>query len=159
VLETSTTPDYPNALNGLQLSNKGSVTKVAGAVDFSTKTIDAAIDQNANLLLVHHGMLWSGLKPITGNTYHQIRLLLDSDVAVYSSHLPLDRHPRLGNNVLLAKQLGLIPTHPFARFNEIFVGTQGRADIETSTLSLVRKLSNTRMEALSSLLALQSKTA
>ena len=134
LLETSTTPDYPNALNGLQLSNKGSVTKIAGAVDFSTSVIDATIEANADLLLVHHGMFWSGLKRIDGNTYHQIRRLLDADVAVYSSHLPLDRHPRLGNNVLLAKQLGLTPTHPFARFNEIFVGTQGRSDIETSTL-------------------------
>jgi dinuclear metal center YbgI/SA1388 family protein len=134
LLETSTTPDYPNALNGLQLSNKGLVTKVAGAVDFSTKTIDAAVKEKANLLIIHHGMFWSGLKPIAGNTYRQIRCLLDADVAVYSSHLPLDRHPLLGNNALLAKQLGLTPSQPFARFNEIFVGTQGRSDIETSTL-------------------------
>jgi dinuclear metal center YbgI/SA1388 family protein len=134
LLETSTTPDYPNALNGLQLSNKGFVTKVAGAVDFSTKAIDAAIRENANLLIVHHGMFWAGLKPLTGNTYQQIRSLLDADVAVYSSHLPLDRHHRLGNNVLLANQLGLTPSRPFARFNEIFVGTQGISNIETSML-------------------------
>jgi dinuclear metal center YbgI/SA1388 family protein len=134
LLETSTTPDYPNALNGLQLSNSGLVTKVAGAVDFSTKAIDAAIKENANLLIVHHGMFWSGLKPITGNSYRQIQRLLDADVAVYSSHLPLDRHPNLGNNVLLARELGLTPLHPFARFSEVFVGTQGRSDIETSTL-------------------------
>lgn len=134
LLETSATPDYPNALNGLQLSNKGFVTRVASAVDFSTRAIDVAIRENANLLIVHHGMFWGGLKPLAGNTYQQIRSLLDGDVAVYSSHLPLDRHPVLGNNVLLAKQLGLIPSRPFARFNEIFVGTQGVSDIETSTL-------------------------
>jgi dinuclear metal center YbgI/SA1388 family protein len=134
LLETSATPDYPNALNGLQLSNKGFVTRVAGAVDFSTKAIDAAIRENANLLIVHHGMFWAGLKPLAGSTYRQIRSLLDADVAVYSSHLPLDRHPRLGNNVLLAKQLGLTPSQPFAQFNAIFIGTQGIADIATSTL-------------------------
>ncbi len=134
LLETSATPDYPNALNGLQLANKGFVTKVAGAVDFSTKAIDAVIRENANLLIVHHGMFWAGLKPLAGNTYRQIRSLLDADVAVYSSHLPLDRHPRLGNNVLLANQFGLTPSRPFARFNEIFVGTQGISNIETSTL-------------------------
>jgi dinuclear metal center YbgI/SA1388 family protein len=134
LLETSATPDYPNALNGLQLANKGFIAKIAAAVDFSTKTIDAAIRENANLLIVHHGMFWAGQKPLTGNTYRQIRALLDADVAVYSSHLPLDRHSRLGNNVLLAKQLGLTPSQPFARFNEIFVGTQGTSDIETSTL-------------------------
>ena len=134
LLDTSITPDYPNALNGLQLSNKGFVTKVAAAVDFSTTTIHAAINEKADLLIVHHGMFWAGLKPLTGKTYQQIRILIDADVAVYSSHLPLDRHPSLGNNVLLAKQLGLEPSQPFARFDQIFIGTQGVADIRLSTL-------------------------
>jgi len=134
LLETSATPDYPNALNGLQLSNAGFVTKVAGAVDFSSKAIDTAVKEKANLLLVHHGMFWSGLKPLTGSAYQQIRTLLDADIAVYSSHLPLDRHSRLGNNVLLAKGLGLNPSGAFARFKEIFIGVQGASDIETSTL-------------------------
>ena len=134
LLETSTTPDYANALNGLQLSNRGFVTRVAGAVDFSTKAIDAAVRANANLLVVHHGIFWAGLKPLTGKTYEHIRNLLDADIAVYSSHLPLDRHPRLGNNILLAKELGLDPLRPFARFNEIFIGTQGVSEIKTSTL-------------------------
>ena len=134
LLETATTPDYPKALNGLQLSNKGFVTKVAAAVDFSTTTIQAAIREKANLLIVHHGMFWAGLKPVTGKTYQQIRSLLDADVAVYSSHLPLDRHSRLGNNVLLAKQLGLEPSQPFARFDQTFIGTQGVADVKFTTL-------------------------
>src|SRR6476659_6402792 len=134
LLETSTTPDYPNALNGLQLANRGFVTKVAAAVDFSTKVIDNAVRENANLLVVHHGMFWAGLKPLTGNTHRQIRCLLEADIAVYSSHLPLDRHTRLGNNVLLAKQLGLTPSQPFARFGEISIGVQGISDIATSIL-------------------------
>ena len=134
LLETSITPDYPNALNGLQLSNRGFVTKVAAAVDFSTTAVNAAIREKANLLIVHHGMFWTGLKPLTGKTYQQIRNLLDADVAVYSSHIPLDRHRYLGNNVLLAKQLGLEPSQPFARFDQIFIGTQGVADITMSTL-------------------------
>jgi putative NIF3 family GTP cyclohydrolase 1 type 2 len=79
-------------------------------------------------------MFWAGLKSLTGNTYRQIRCLLDADIAVYSSHLPLDRHSRFGNNVLLAKQLGLTPSQSFARFNEIFIGTQGVSDIATSAL-------------------------
>jgi len=134
LLETSTTPDYPNALNGLQLSNKGVVTKVAAAVDFSTRTVSAAISEKANLLIVHHGMFWAGLQPITENAYQRIRNLFDADVAVYSSHLPLDRHARLGNNVLLAKQLGLEPSRPFARFKDIYVGVQGVSELRTSTL-------------------------
>ncbi|SRR6266508_3762402 len=133
-LETSTTPDYPNALNGLQLSNSGLIHRVAAAVDFSTKTVQATISEKADLLIVHHGMFWTGLQPLTGRTYSRIRDLLDADVAVYSSHLPLDRHPHIGNNVLLAKLLGLEPLKGFARFKEISVGVQGISDIETLTL-------------------------
>lgn len=135
LLETSTTPDYPNALNGLQLSNKSPITKVAGAVDFSARTVHAAISEKANLLLVHHGMFWGGLQPLRDQAYERVRDLFDADVAVYSSHLPLDRHSRLGNNVLLAKELGLNPSKPFARFREIFVGVQGTSEIRTAVLA------------------------
>jgi dinuclear metal center YbgI/SA1388 family protein len=134
VLETSATPDYPNALNGLQLANKGKIRKIAAAVDFSTPAIEAAIKENANLLIVHHGMFWGGLQPITGRAYTRFRRLLDADLAVYSSHLPLDRHPDIGNNVLLAKILGLEPSAKFARFKDIFIGVQGDSDIATDTL-------------------------
>lgn len=135
ILQTSTTPDYPSALNGLQLSNRsGRIRKVAAAVDFSTQTIKAAIDEHANLLIVHHGMFWKGLQPIVGRTHTQLSDLMDADVAVYASHLPLDRHPQFGNNVLLAKILGLEPSGEFARFKEIFIGVQGTADISTSVL-------------------------
>jgi dinuclear metal center YbgI/SA1388 family protein len=134
LLETSSTPDYPNAFNGLQLSNSGLVTKVAAAVDFSARTISATISEKANLLIVHHGMFWAGLQPITQRAYQRIHDLFDADIAVYSSHLPLDRHARFGNNVLLAKQLGLEPSQPFARFKDIHVGVQGTSGLLTSTL-------------------------
>lgn len=134
ILMTSTTPDYPTAFNGLQLANHGQVRKIAAAVDFSTRTIRAAIDEGANLLLVHHGMFWAGAKPITGWRYAQLAELIGSDVAVYASHLPLDRHPQLGNNVLLAKSLDLEPNSEFARFKDIYIGVQGTSDIPTRVL-------------------------
>jgi dinuclear metal center YbgI/SA1388 family protein len=133
-LLTSTTPDYPTAFNGLQLANRGSVTKVAAAVDFSSQVIKAAIAEDADLLIVHHGMFWAGVQPLVGASYTRLRQLLDADVAVYSSHLPLDRHPQLGNNALMAKALGLKPSAEFARFKDIFIGVQGVCDIATSTL-------------------------
>ena len=132
VLLTSTTPDYPTALNGLQLSNRGSVTRVASAVDFSTQVVKTAIAEKADLLIVHHGMFWPGLQPIVGPYYTRLRDLLDADTAVYASHLPLDRHPQFGNNTLLAKTLGLEPSGDFARFKNIFVGLQGESNIATS---------------------------
>jgi len=133
-LLTSTTPDYPTALNGLQLSNSGSVTKVASAVDFSSQVIKATVAERANLLIVHHGMFWAGVQPVVGAQYARLRDLLNADIAVYASHLPLDRHPQLGNNTLLARTLGLEPTGEFARFKDIFVGVQGISEIATSTL-------------------------
>ena len=135
LLQTRATPDYPSALNGLQLENRSEITGIAAAVDFSTRAINGAIAANANLLVVHHGMFWEGLARLSGPTYGRLRLLIENDVAVYSSHLPLDRHPTLGNNSLLAKQLGLEPSAPFAGFEGIFIGVGGETEIETVTLA------------------------
>jgi dinuclear metal center YbgI/SA1388 family protein len=134
LLETSSTPDYPNAVNGLQVSNRSPIRKIAAAVDLSTRTIQGAIGSGANLLFVHHGMFWGGLKPMTGSSYRRVQMLIEADLAVYASHLPLDRHPTLGNNALLAKELGLQPSAPFARFEDIFIGLCGESDIETSAI-------------------------
>jgi dinuclear metal center YbgI/SA1388 family protein len=135
LLETKTTPDYPGALNGLQLENRSAITGIGAAVDFSTRTINGAIASNANLLIVHHGMFWDAPAPIYGSSYRKLRLLIENDIAVYSSHLPLDRHPTLGNNALLARQLGLRPTATFAGFQGISIGVSGESDIETAALT------------------------
>jgi dinuclear metal center YbgI/SA1388 family protein len=135
VLETETTPDYLSAFNGLQLENRSEIRGIVAAVDFSTRAINGAIAAKANLLLVHHGMFWDAPTPIQGSSYRRLRLLIENDIAVYSSHLPLDRHPTLGNNVLLAKQLGLRPTATFARFQGIFIGVSGESQIETEVLA------------------------
>jgi dinuclear metal center YbgI/SA1388 family protein len=134
LLQSSDTPDYPNAINGLQLENRSPVVGISAAVDFSTRAIRDSIEAGANLLLVHHGMFWGGLTPFSGVAYKTLRLLFEHDIAVYSSHLPLDRHPTFGNNVLLATELGLEPTMPFARFQNISIGVSGETDIETSSL-------------------------
>ncbi len=131
LLQTRETPDYPPALNGVQLENRGEIVKVAAAVDFSRRTVEGTIATGANLLIVHHGMFWGGLQPISGRFYDCIAPLVRHDVAVYSSHLPLDAHPELGNNALLARELGLEPTGGFARFQTIHVGVQGGAEIPT----------------------------
>ncbi|MEP6904645.1 MAG: Nif3-like dinuclear metal center hexameric protein [Gemmatimonadales bacterium] len=134
ILQTESTPDYPGALNGLQLANRGTVTKVAAAVDFSTRSARAAIEANVDLLIVHHGMFWAGAQAIVGQRFSRLAELIEAGVAVYSSHLPLDCHPQLGNNVLLAKTLGLDPSGEFARFKNIFVGVQGTSETSTQTL-------------------------
>lgn len=135
LLDTSTTADYPNAVNGLQLENRSTVRAIAAAVDFSTRTINGAIENGANFLIVHHGMFWGGVGSFSGPSYRTLRMLMENDIAVYSSHLPLDRHPNFGNNALLAAELGLKPTGSFARFEDIFIGVSGESDIETAALT------------------------
>jgi dinuclear metal center YbgI/SA1388 family protein len=134
LLKHADTPDYSAALNGLQLANRSPVRKVAAAVDFSRRTVEGAIAAGANLLLVHHGMFWNGARPLVGAAYERLRLLLEHDVAVYASHLPLDRHPDFGNNPLMARALGLEPSAEFARYKTIAVGVRGEADVETQAL-------------------------
>lgn len=136
LLDTRNLPDYPNAVNGLQLGNSGTVSRIAAAVDFSSRAVADAARQDATLLLVHHGMFWSGLEPIAGTAYERMKQLFAGDLAVYSSHLPLDRHETLGNNVLLAAELGLEPSGGFARFQTIDIGVRGEADVETAELVL-----------------------
>ncbi|NUO37651.1 MAG: Nif3-like dinuclear metal center hexameric protein [Gemmatimonadaceae bacterium] len=135
VLRTAEVPDYPGAMNGIQVEHLGPVTRCAVAVDASMRTIEGAVAAGANLLLVHHGLFWSGVQPLRGRFYERVRRLVQHDLAVYSSHLPLDLHPTLGNNALFARALGLEPTAPFARFQHISVGVMGDADVDTATLA------------------------
>jgi dinuclear metal center YbgI/SA1388 family protein len=135
LLRTSEIPDYSGAMNGVQVEHGGPVTRCAVAVDASLPTIRGAIAAGANLLVVHHGLYWSGVQPLRGRFYERVRLLFQHDLAVYSSHLPLDLHPTLGNNPRFARELGLEPSAGFARFQTITVGVMGEADIETSMIA------------------------
>ncbi len=103
-------PDYGGAWNGLQIANRsGRVQRIAAAVDASLPVFRQAIDSGADLLLVHHGMFWQGVQPLTGAAFEKVRLAIDHNLALYSAHLPLDAHPTLGNNARLAQALGLEP--------------------------------------------------
>ena len=131
LLATRDTPDYPPAVNGIQVENRAEIRGVAVAVDCSQRTIDGAIAAEANLLVVHHGLLWGGVQPIRGAFYERLYRLLSHGIAVYSSHLPLDAHPEVGNNVLLAAELGLAPSGRFARFQSLAIGVRGDCEIPT----------------------------
>ena len=133
-LRTREVPDYPGALNGLQAQNNGTVTHVAAAVDYSNAAVRAAADRKADLLLVHHGMFWGGATPLTGHVYDRTAMLLAGNIAVYGSHIPLDLHPRFGNNALLARELGLSPSGGFAMLRGVAVGVSGESDIPTRSL-------------------------
>jgi dinuclear metal center YbgI/SA1388 family protein len=134
LLSVARTPDYPPALNGLQLDHRGPVVGIAAAVDFSRQTLEGAVAAGANLLLVHHGMFWGGNQRLVGAAYERLQLAITRDVAVYSVHLPLDAHEALGNNVLLAGELGLVPDGRFASYQAAWIGVRGDADVETQTV-------------------------
>lgn len=112
-LRTAEVKDYPNAHNGLQIENGGRVSRVACAVDACEAVIEAACEAGADLLVVHHGMLWGGAQRIEGAAYRKLKRAMDAGLAIYSSHLPLDLHPRLGNNALLARAIGIRKAEPF----------------------------------------------
>jgi len=128
-------PDYPGALNGLQVDHRGPVRRIAAAVDASHRTITAAVAVNANFLIVHHGLFWSGAQRIVGSVFERYRLMADNDVAVYAAHLPLDAHPEFGNNALLARRLGLQPTGTFTSYEGVAIGVSGTAEIDTAGLA------------------------
>jgi dinuclear metal center YbgI/SA1388 family protein len=134
ILKTTEFTDYPGAVNGLQVENNGEVTRIAAAVDASLTTIRLARDAGANLLVIHHGLFWSPTHPWTGRRYELIRTLVDADIAVYSSHLPLDAHPTLGNNALLARALGLRETKPFFFDKGQHLGVRGNLAIDLADL-------------------------
>lgn len=133
-LRTADVADYEVAHNGLQVENRGSVTRIAAAVDASLATIRLAIAARAELLVVHHGLFWSARHPWTGRNFELMRLLLENNLAVYSSHLPLDLHPRLGNNVQLARALGLRQLKPFFFEKEQHLGVQAVAAVPLKEL-------------------------
>lgn len=131
-------PDYPNALNGLQLENGGKVGKIVAAVDACLPVVREAVEQQADLLLVHHGMFWQGAQKIEGSQYEKIKLAIDNGLAIYSAHVPLDVHPVSGNNVLLAKAIGLRNLKPFFEWQGIQLGL--RSLTQTSRADLVARV-------------------
>ena len=105
--------DAPGAMNGLQFENDGRVTRIGAAVDAGLVPFQRAFASGVDFLVVHHGMYWDMPRPLTGPVHARVAALVEGNCALYSSHLPLDSHPRIGNNALLAAQLGLKPRRGF----------------------------------------------
>ncbi|MGA2787525.1 MAG: Nif3-like dinuclear metal center hexameric protein [Verrucomicrobiota bacterium] len=135
LLRTGEMGDYDGAVNGLQAGNSGAVTRIAAAVDASLATVKLAIAAGADLILVHHGLFWSPTHPWTGKKYELLRLLVENNLAVYSSHLPLDAHPRFGNNAQLCAALGLKKLRPFFFTHGQRIGFQSRTKISRAELA------------------------
>ena len=149
LLRTRDIKDYDGAVNGLQVENRGAVTRIAAAVDATPATVRKAIAAGADLMIVHHGLFWGSRQPWTGRHYELFRLLLDNDLAIYSSHLPLDAHPTLGNNIRLSSALGLSKLKPFFVSHETTLGFQAVTRIARDELALrVSKAVGGRVEVI-----------
>jgi dinuclear metal center YbgI/SA1388 family protein len=115
-----------SALNGLQVANsREEVGRVAFAVDACLEAIRRAAEWKADLLFVHHGLLRVEAAPLTGWLYRRLHELLTADCALYAVHLPLDVHPELGNNAVLARRLGLQDLQPFGLHRGRKIGCKG----------------------------------
>ena len=130
--------DWDHALNGLQIENSGRITRIGAAVDVSTRVLTEAQKRDVDLLIVHHGLFWPGLQSIQGALRRQLRLAFENDIALYSAHLPLDIHPKVGNNAQLSAALGLKAPQPFLEEKGQPVGLKLRGSISCG--ELVRKL-------------------
>jgi len=124
-LRVAAVGDAAEAVNGLQVANSGEVTRVGVAVDLNEATVRLAAEQGADLLLVHHGLFWGGLRPLTGRHYRRVAELLRHDIAVYSAHVPLDVHPDVGNNSVLARALGVTIRSAFGDHHGEAIGVWG----------------------------------
>ncbi len=132
-------PDYPQALNGLQLENSGEVRKIVAAVDACLPVVEAACLAEADLLIVHHGMFWNGARKIEGSVYRKLKLAIDHDLAIYSAHIPLDVHPDIGNNAMLMQSIGYFEkAEPFFPWKGIELGL--KATVSLSRDELVKKV-------------------
>jgi dinuclear metal center YbgI/SA1388 family protein len=125
-LEIDGFAEADNSLNGIQVDNDGAVVKkIAFGVDASMETFEHTAAVNAGMLFVHHGLFWGAPVRITGNIRRRIKFLIDHNICLYAVHLPLDQHPKLGNNAVLAELLGLENVEPFGGYHGRKIGYKG----------------------------------
>lgn len=127
--------DYSN--NGVQVQGKDEVTKIAFAVDACLATFERAVEVGADMLFVHHGISWGGgLKRLDGYTAKRLSLLFQNRVTLYAQHLPLDMHPEIGNNAVLASMLGVSDRQPFFDYHGQAIGYSGTLETAMSASEL-----------------------
>ena len=132
---------YPDpSLNGLQIEGTPLVRRVAASVDTSLKTLQDAADSGADLLLVHHGLFWGQPLAVTGPHGRRIRTALMADLNLYAAHIPLDAHPEIGNNAMIARALTLHNARPFGDWEGRKIGLAGELPFPQSLQDFVDRV-------------------
>ena len=140
LLASSTFSDY--GPNGLQVpGGKAEIRTIATAVSANVATIERAVDEGADLLLVHHGLFWEGMpRQIDAALHARLKPLFAHGIALAAYHLPLDGHPEHGNNALLAAHLGCTSTAPFAEHRGATIGIAGRFEAPLAAGDLLARV-------------------
>ena len=142
LLDLETFKSIDSSLNGLQVDNDGSeLEKIAFAVDAGLEVFRRAADAGAGMLFVHHGLFWGEPLRVEANHRERIKFLLDHNIALYAVHLPLDQHPRLGNNAVLAELLGIQNPEPFGLYNNHKIGYKGNLSVPLTPDEAAKKIS------------------
>ena len=141
ILDLATFKAIDSSLNGIQVDNDGSeLRKIAFTVDASLEAFKRTADAGAGLLFVHHGLFWGIPLSLESGHRERIKFLLDHNIALYAVHLPLDQHPRLGNNVALAELLGIKDKEPFGLTHGQKVGYKGKLSSPLTTEEAAKKI-------------------
>jgi dinuclear metal center YbgI/SA1388 family protein len=112
--------------NGLQVEGKEEILRVITGVSASVELFKKAISDKADVILVHHGVIWSFERPVYRGGYRErIRLLLEKNINLFAYHLPLDAHPESGNNAQICKSLNIHDTQPFGDYKGQYIGVRG----------------------------------
>ena len=126
--------------NGLQVEGPEEVAKVAFAVDSGLDVFEQAVAAGAQLLVVHHGLLWSKSLRLVGPFFRRVRTLIEGGCGLYGVHLPLDLHPDVGNNAELARLLELQDLRLFGEYNGVEIGIGGALAVPIPLDGLVDRL-------------------
>lgn len=131
--------------NGLQVEGRSTIRKLVTGVTASLALIDAAVAEQADAILVHHGYFWRGEDPrIVGFKQRRLKRLIEHDISLFAYHLPLDMHPEFGNNAQLGRRLGLVAE---SRFGEDSIGWLGTAgDPAVRTVGELARLVSSQLE-------------
>lgn len=140
-LAISGMPDY--CPNGLQVEGRAEVRRIVSGVTASQALLDAAVEAGADLVLVHHGYFWKSENPcVVGSKQHRLKTLLTHEMSLLAYHLPLDVHPEVGNNVQLARRLGVLVEGPLEPGNPRSVGLVGSLPEPMEPLDFARRVAH-----------------
>lgn len=129
-----------SSVNGLQVEAGTRVDRIATSVDASLDAIRGAADGGAQLLLVHHGLLWGKPSPLSGVLGARVGELFRAGISLYAAHVPLDAHPMVGNNAELTRRFGLTEVEPFGVYRGRPIGLAGTLQRPRPAAELVREL-------------------